>query len=37
MKTGETLYEGNLFVKNKKGEQKDYRLYFHEIVSVQSK
>ena len=31
VKTGEPLYEGNLLVKNKKGQQKDYRLYFHEI------
>jgi hypothetical protein len=31
-KTGETLYEGNLTVKNKKGQQKDYHLYFHEMI-----
>ena len=31
VKTGEPLYEGNLLVKNKKDQQKDYHLYFHEI------
>ena len=31
IKTGKTLYEGNLTLKNKKDEQKNYRLYFHEI------
>ena len=32
IKTGETLYEGNLTVKNKKDQQKDYRLYFHDMI-----
>ena len=31
-KTGKTLYEGNLTVKNKKDQQKDYRLYFHGML-----
>ena len=32
VKTGEPLYEGNLLVENKKGQQKDYRLFFHEMI-----
>ena len=35
LKTGESLYEGKLKVKNQGEDQKDYRLYFHEIEHVQ--
>jgi len=35
LETGESLYEGQLTVTNKGEEQKDYHLYFHDIVSVQ--
>jgi hypothetical protein len=35
LKTGESLYEGKLKVKNTKDGQKDYRFYVHEVESVQ--
>ncbi|WP_318617623.1 hypothetical protein [Sporosarcina sp. YIM B06819] len=35
LETGESLYEGKLKVTYQGAEQKNYRLYFHEIESVQ--
>jgi hypothetical protein len=35
LKTGEALYEGRLKVKNQSEDQKDFRLYFHDIEYVQ--
>ncbi|NYF26091.1 hypothetical protein [Sporosarcina sp. JAI121] len=35
LKTGESLYEGKLKMTNQGEDQKDYRLYFHEIEYVQ--
>ena len=35
LKTGESLYEGKLKVNNQGEDQKDYRLYFHDIEYVQ--
>ncbi|HJF32457.1 MAG TPA: hypothetical protein K8V56_11880 [Sporosarcina psychrophila] len=35
LKTGESLYEGKLKMKNQGENQKDFRLYFHEIEYVQ--
>ncbi|WP_338448633.1 hypothetical protein R4Z09_20760 [Niallia oryzisoli] len=34
VKTGESLYEGNLNVKNQRDVQKEYQLYFHEVNSL---
>lgn len=34
VKTGESLYEGNLNVKNQRDVHKEYQLYFHEINSL---
>ncbi|MFS0862295.1 hypothetical protein [Fredinandcohnia sp. 179-A 10B2 NHS] len=34
LKTGDILYEGKLKVKNSKADQKEYRLYIHEIEDI---